>query len=99
MQALIQSLTIKKQIGAGGFGKIYLAQSEDGTCYAVKTISKASGQAHNIEREVCAGNALQHKNITNFVCHFEDDSNDYLVYDHIQGKSTRSLTYTHTIRL
>ena len=87
MQAFVQSLSIKKQIGQGGFGKIYLGQSsEDGTSYAVKTISKASGQSHNIEREACAGNALQHKNITNFICHFEDENNDYLIYDYIQGK-------------
>lgn len=87
MQAFMESLSIKKKIGQGGFGSIYLAEADDGCNYAVKSIPKSKQQSHNIAREVKAGQTLQHKNITNFICHFEDDQNDYLVYDFIRGNS------------
>jgi serine/threonine protein kinase len=86
MQSIMESLKIQPQrIGQGGFGSIFLAQNDDGDCFAVKKISKAKAQAHNIEREVRAGIALSHPNITNFICHSEDDSNDYMVFDYIRG--------------
>ncbi len=88
MQTFIQSLKVIKQIGAGGFGKIFLAKSEEnGVNYAIKTISKSTHQKHNIEREVSAGQICAHKNITSFICHFEDENNDYLVYDLIEGNT------------
>jgi serine/threonine protein kinase len=85
METFIQNLSIKKQVGAGGFGRIFLAQNPKDECFAVKGISKSKGQAQNIGREVQAGNKLHHKSITNFVCHFEDDNNDFLVFDYIKG--------------
>lgn len=85
MESFIRSLSLKKQVGAGGFGKIFLSTNEQGS-YAVKAISKNRGQAHNIAREVKAGKTLKHKNITNFICHFEDENNDYMVFDFIKGK-------------
>jgi serine/threonine protein kinase len=96
MESFIKSLSLKQQVGAGGFGKIFLARNDEG-CYAVKAISKSKGQAHNIAREVQAGRTLKHKNITNFICQFDDESNDYMVFDFIKGKMIKR-TNSYPIR-
>ena len=86
MESFIKSLALKQQIGSGGFGKCFLAQNVDGASYAVKAISKSRGQSHNIAREIQAGKTLQHKNIANFICNFDDEYNEYMVFDLIKGK-------------
>jgi NIMA (never in mitosis gene a)-related kinase len=76
---------IEKQIGVGGFGKVYLAQGEDGQQYALKRIENRPSQLDNIQREIEAGKRLTHKNITKFVGHFEDNGCTYLVFEYVKG--------------
>jgi serine/threonine protein kinase len=84
----LQDLKMNRQLGAGGFGEIFLANGPDQKQqYAVKKINKLKNTNKlNVEREVKAGRKLTHNNIIKFVEHFEDATNDYLVFEYIKGK-------------
>lgn len=80
-------------------GEIYLGYSKDITHpYAVKTISKKNSEYSDlnvhmvasqktVEKEIHAGKMLRHKNISQFVCEYEDDETSYLVFEYIPGKA------------
>jgi serine/threonine protein kinase len=78
--------TVIKTLGSGSFGEVMLAQNhDDDKLYAIKSIAKDKKQRRNIEREIKAGNRLDHPNIASFICHEEDDHFDYLVFDYVPG--------------
>lgn len=85
MEDFAKSLSVQKLIGAGGFGRVFLAQNPQKENFVIKCISKTRKQTQNIVREVQAGNIVQHKNIVNFIAHYEDESSDYLVFDYVKG--------------
>ena len=95
----LQDLKMERALGAGGFGEISLAFGPDMKQYAVKKINKLKNtNKMNVEREVKAGRSLVHNNIIKFVNHFEDATNDYLVFEYIKGNSLFALRKLILIR-
>jgi len=83
--ANLETLTIMKQIGKGGYASVLLAKDSTGKDYAIKMINKEKKQSHNISREVQAGKLLSHPNIVQYRAHVDDANNDYLIYDLVEG--------------
>lgn len=77
----------EKKIGSGGFAEVVKATNTiNGKLCAIKRIPKTKNQWHNIVREVKAGMKLQHNNITKFIQYVDDETNDYLVFEFLNGK-------------
>ncbi len=81
----LETLTVLKQLGKGGYATVLLAQDSCKSNYAVKMISKSRNQTHNIKRETEAGRRLSHPNIVQYKAHSEDADNDYLIFDYMDG--------------
>ena len=81
----METLTVVKQLGKGGYASVLLAKDSVGKDYAIKMISKEKNQAHNIAREVKAGKLLSHPNIIQYKSSVEDQKNDCLIFEYIQG--------------
>jgi serine/threonine protein kinase len=90
------SLQFGRRLGAGAFAEVYQAWDAQGHLYAVKKIAKSKNQEENIAREVEAGRRLHHECIGKFVGHYEDQENDFLVFEFIKGYDF--VTYYETLR-
>ena len=77
---------VKHTIGSGGFGFVCKASGADGRDYAIKSIPKVKNQSKNIAREVEAGLILTHQNIGNYITQYQDETNNYLAFEYIEGK-------------
>ena len=71
--------------GFGAFGEVLKGRGADGRDYAIKKIPKSKGQRSNISREIKAGNRLNHRSISKYTTHFEDEENDYVVFEFVKG--------------
>jgi len=80
----LEKLNVVKQIGEGGYAKVLLAATSEGTQYAVKMIPKSRNQQNNISRETRAGRNLTHPNIAKFIASTSDEYNDYLIFEYVQ---------------
>ena len=80
----VNSLRLQGLVGSGGFAEVFQCSTDTGK-YVLKTIPKDKMKIKNVEREVQAGQLLQHPNVVNFVTHFHDEKNYYLVLDFING--------------
>eukprot|EP01118_Nematostelium_gracile_P014648 TRINITY_DN5761_c0_g1_i2.p1 TRINITY_DN5761_c0_g1~~TRINITY_DN5761_c0_g1_i2.p1 ORF type:complete len:341 (+),score=90.50 TRINITY_DN5761_c0_g1_i2:167-1189(+) len=79
---------IESKLGAGVFGEVFLATSEStGEEVALKRISKRNPKfdPQMVNREITAGEALQHDGIVRYKTHFETLNNIYLVYELVKG--------------
>lgn len=92
MEDFIESLKVENQIGTGGFSKVLLATGDDGRKYTLKRINSSSDKT-NIKREIKAGKMLSHKNVSQFVCHFNDDKNEFLVFDYVEGNCLKKVPF------
>lgn len=78
---------IYKTIGRGGFGEVYLAATPNGETLALKKLVKANPKFDrtNLEREIIAGERLQHTNIIHHMTHFETMDSFFMVMEYFEG--------------
>ena len=84
---LVESLKVDKLIGSGGFSDVYLATTDDGDRFAVKTMCKDTSNLASVENEIAAGCILTHPNLVKYRTHFHDEENYYIVFDYVTGKT------------
>jgi serine/threonine protein kinase len=85
-------LVFEKVLGKGGFGEASLFTNKKGKKIVVKSIRKSQNCQKVVNREVLAGQSLQHKNIVKFICHLHDTDADYLIFEYVKGKSSFAQT-------
>lgn len=96
------SLTLVKQIAAGGFSAIYTVKDEAGQLFVLKESvipstadEKARGKAkEHFKREAEILIKLDHPNVAKVVDHFVDTARDYLLMEYIDGPDARELLRT-----
>lgn len=84
-----------RQLGEGGFGRVWLAEDVliAGRHVAVKQLkSDAIGNASLLIEEMHHLSSLDHPNVVKFLHHFQDDENLYLVMEHCAGGSVDAFT-------
>jgi len=74
-----------EDFASGCFGKIMLARDSSDNEVVIKKIPKADSNPIEVAKEIKAGKSLQHSNISTFRGHFDDNENDYLVFDRVHG--------------
>mmetsp|Transcript_2687 Transcript_2687/g.5230 ORF Transcript_2687/g.5230 Transcript_2687/m.5230 type:complete len:552 (-) Transcript_2687:197-1852(-) len=91
---------IVKLLGAGAFGKVYQAtRLQDNDQVALKVVPKYLTTHQALEREVQALRVLSdpgHDHVCRLLDYHEDDSNYYLVMEHIDGGEE---LFEHLVRL
>lgn len=94
-----ESLTVEKQIAAGGFSAIYTARDTQGKMFVLKesvirntTDEKTKEKAkEHFKREAELLIKLNHPNVAKVVDHFVDTARDYLLLEYIEGPDARDL--------
>ena len=81
----INNFEFQSLLGFGGFGQCSLYKTSEGKKVVIKSIKKQAKTRHFTVREIDAGKTLRHKNIAKFHSDFQDDENDYLVFELVQG--------------
>lgn len=81
---VLEDFEIKKQLGAGSFGSVYLAKElRSGKNVVIKTLSKASilewNMIRQLQREIEIQCRLRHPNITRLYAYFHTDEHCLLV--------------------
>lgn len=87
MYYTIKDFCIGKKLGAGKFGKVYLANRKRDKCKcAIKVLNKQQIQKYcmekNVIREIEIMANLRHKNIIRMYQYFHDEKNIYLVIEY-----------------
>lgn len=82
---------IGKRLGAGRFGRVYLAREKKTKfLVALKVVSisqiKRANLAHQMAREIEIQSKLRHKGVLRLFGHFHDDKNIYLILEYCHGK-------------
>ena len=84
----IADFNIKKELGAGSFGRVYLVEHKvTKALYAIKAIDKRN--KNNIEekpyfrREVEVMYKIHHRNVVKLFGHFEDNNYCYFIMEYI----------------
>jgi eukaryotic-like serine/threonine-protein kinase len=90
VQKVLKDYQILKEIGDGGFGKVYLAiHKKSGEKRAIKLmipeIIYSSNADKEFQREIAVSEQLQHKNIVRLYEHFKEDDCYALVMDYCDG--------------
>src|SRR5690349_12084333 len=84
----IGKYTIERELGQGGFGKVYLAFDPDaGRPVAIKKI-RVEGDPDLLRRfqlEIRVTASLHHKNIVTIHASGEEDGDPYLVMEYLEG--------------
>jgi len=81
----IGELNFLKQLGEGGFAKVYLAEDPKNRRYVIKKIPK-NGDNHLVRlREVQSNARLSHPNIAKFFDHLEDGEFSYIIFERVEG--------------
>jgi tRNA A-37 threonylcarbamoyl transferase component Bud32 len=94
-----ETITVIKQIAAGGFSAIYTVKDLDGGLFVLKesvipstTDEKTKDKAkEHFKREAEILIKLDHPNIAKVVDHFVDTARDYLLLQYIEGPDAREL--------
>jgi serine/threonine-protein kinase len=89
--------TLKKEIGQGGMGKVYLATGPDGADVALKTIifpegltARARWEAvERFQREARASRVLEHPHICRVIDAGADGDTFFIVMEYLDGQSLR----------
>ena len=92
----LSDFEIKKDLGIGSFGKVYLVNHKKTKAeYALKIIDKTdtfnSREKTYFNREVEIMNKLNHPNIVKLFSHFEDNKNCYFLMQYISHGSAYDL--------
>ncbi|KAF8663061.1 hypothetical protein HU200_055655 [Digitaria exilis] len=83
-------------IGAGGFGKVYLATLPDGTKVAAKRASSESRQgAREFRTEIELLSGLRHRHLVSLIGYCDDADEMVLLYEHMEHGSLRRRLYGH----
>ncbi|MGA3073046.1 MAG: protein kinase [Bryobacteraceae bacterium] len=90
----IGKYTVEKELGQGGFGKVYLAFDPDvGQPVAIKKL-RAEGDPDLLKRfqmEIRTTAALRHKNIVTIHASGEEDGQLYLVMEFLEGHTLKQI--------
>ncbi len=83
---LTKDYQIIKQIGKGGYGKVYLVSNLiTGENYACKQIPKVKRNMERVEREILILKNCDHPNIVKLYEIYEDKHNYYLIMENLKG--------------
>ena len=93
----IADYTLKRELGQGGMGKVYLARSSDGHDVALKTIiipeginARARWEAvERFQREARAARSLTHDSICQVLDTGADGETFFIVMEYLDGQSLR----------
>lgn len=86
----VEDLVFVKKLGSGQFGWVYLVKHKDiDTCYALKSVSKASVVEQGLERHIQQEKLILEMTnfpfIMGFVRTFKDDISVYFLVQYIKG--------------
>ena len=92
----LSDFTIKKKLGEGNFGAVYLVHSNiTKKLYAMKEIKpnryKSESQRSNIEKEIKLLENLHHPHVITYFTSFRENDNNYIVTEYINGGSLEDL--------
>ena len=92
----LSDFTIKKKLGEGNFGAVYLVHSKiTKKLYAMKEIKpnryKSEAQRSNIEKEIKLLENLHHPHVITYFTSFRENDNNYIVTEYINGGSLEDL--------
>ncbi len=83
---LLKQYQIIKQIGKGGYGKVYLVTNlTTGENLACKQIPKTNKNLEKTEREIAILKNADHPNIVKLYSVYEDKHNFYLIMENLKG--------------
>lgn len=98
MVGRIGKYTVEKELGQGGFGKVYLAFDPDvGQPVAIKKLL-AEGDSDLLRRfqmEIRTTAGLRHKNIVTIYASGEEDGHPYLVMEFLEGHTLKQVIHEH----
>ncbi len=99
MPGRIGKYQVEKELGQGGFGRVYLAFDPDvGQKVAIKKIL-AKGDPDLLKRfqlEIRTTAALRHKNIVTILASGEDQGDPYLVMEFLEGQTLKDVIQTRS---
>ncbi|KAH7550707.1 hypothetical protein JRO89_XS13G0252400 [Xanthoceras sorbifolium] len=109
LQIATQNFDEKAVIGAGGFGKVYVAMLEDGTKVAIKRGNHGSEQGINeFQTEIQMLSKLRHRHLVSLIGFCDEQSEMILVYeymangplrDHIYGSNQTPLSWKQRLEI
>ena len=95
----LSDFIIKKQLGKGNFGSVYLVESRlTNKLYAMKEIKLEMynpKQRAEVQREVKILQEMNHPHVIKFFAHFKENQNFYIITEYVNGGNLDDL-YTQT---
>ncbi|KAK7257255.1 hypothetical protein RIF29_31100 [Crotalaria pallida] len=94
-----EKFSSRKKLGEGGFGPVYKGTLTDGQEFAVKRLSKTSGQgSEEFKNEVALIAKLQHRNLVKLLGFCIQGEEKMLIYEYMQNRSLDSFIFDVTRR-
>ncbi|KMZ70561.1 S-locus receptor kinase (SRK) [Zostera marina] len=92
--AATDNFSDSNKIGQGGFGKVYMGKVPDGSIFAIKRLSRSSGQGlEEFRNEVTLIAKLQHRNLLGLVGFCVDGEERILIYEYMPNNSLGSFIF------